>query len=258
MQKLTGFFKVCALTLLICMGLSTIGYTAYTVYTQFAEDAGHTSGDKGTMALCVRNDTAAALAGTTLDYIPCTTDSLGGMWVAIDHMVQIIGAVAHDAVDAQPPVKVGNKAIAHGTNPTAVAAADVTDHYANRAGIPFVIGGHPNIVTLELAFTAAQTDTAVVTVGAGAKIVVTSAEATCANSNTVDVAFRMGFGTANTPTTTGVVLTHPGIAAGSGVNRGNGAGMIGVGADNEDLRLTAGVPTTGSCRALVSYYTIES
>lgn len=42
-----------------------------------AEDAGHTTGDKGIMALAVRQDTLAALAGTTADYIPLTTDSLG-------------------------------------------------------------------------------------------------------------------------------------------------------------------------------------
>jgi hypothetical protein len=47
-----------------------------------AEDAGHTSGDTGVMALAVRNDTATALAGTTLDYIPLTTDANGALWVS--------------------------------------------------------------------------------------------------------------------------------------------------------------------------------
>jgi hypothetical protein len=36
------------------------------------------------MALAVRNDTAAALAGTTLDYIPITTNARGASWVAIE------------------------------------------------------------------------------------------------------------------------------------------------------------------------------
>lgn len=49
-----------------------------------AEDAAHTSGDVGVMALAVRNDTAAALAGTTGDYIPLTTDDLGNLRVHID------------------------------------------------------------------------------------------------------------------------------------------------------------------------------
>jgi hypothetical protein len=166
--------------------------------------------------------------------------------------------VAHDATDAGSTLAVGYRAIAHGTNPTAVAAADRTVGYANRAGVPFTIGGHPNIVTIEAAYTAAQTDTAIVTVSAGTKIVVTAAGFTCDAANTVDVGFRVGFGTANTPTTTGVVLTHPGVAAGSGYSRGDGNGMLGVGADDADLRITSEVPTTGSCRVLVTYYTIES
>jgi hypothetical protein len=47
-----------------------------------AEDASHTSGDVGVMMLAVRNDTGAALAGTTGDYIPLTTDPNGNLRVA--------------------------------------------------------------------------------------------------------------------------------------------------------------------------------
>lgn len=46
-----------------------------------AEDAAHVSGDKGVMALAVRKDVAAALAGTDGDYIPLTTDSTGALRV---------------------------------------------------------------------------------------------------------------------------------------------------------------------------------
>ena len=168
------------------------------------------------------------------------------------------GTVAHDGVDAQNPIGVGYRAIAHGANPTAVAAADRTVGYANRAGIPFILGGHPNVVTIELAATGAQTDVAIVTIATGLKIVVTQIQMTADNANTVDVGFRVGFGAVNTPTTTGVVLTHPGVAAGSGISRGDGSGIIGVGADNEDLRVTSEVPTTGSIRILVTYFTVES
>jgi len=166
--------------------------------------------------------------------------------------------LAHDAVDAGGPIKVGHRAIAHGTNPTAVAAGDRTDWFANRAGVPWVMGGHPNILTLEVEYTSAQTNAAIITVGSGVKIVVTQIQALCANANSVDVAARIGFATATTPTTTGVVLTHPGIAPGSGVSRGSGAGILGVGGDGEDLRITSGAPTSGALRVLVSYYTIES
>jgi hypothetical protein len=172
--------------------------------------------------------------------------------------IPVSGNVAHDAIDSGNPHKIGYKAIAHGANPTAVAAADRTDAYSNRHGIPFVLGGHPNVITLEAAYTGAQTDTAIVSVAGGAKIIVTQIQMTADNANTVDVGFRVGFGATNTPTTTGVVLTHPGVAPGSGISRGDGSGILGVGGDGEDLRVTSEVPTTGSIRILVTYFTIES
>jgi hypothetical protein len=46
-----------------------------------AEDAGHTTGDTGVMALAVRNDAGTALAGTDLDYIPLSTDNTGALRV---------------------------------------------------------------------------------------------------------------------------------------------------------------------------------
>lgn len=45
-----------------------------------AEDAAHASGDVGVMSLAVRNDAGTALAGTTGDYIPLTTNSQGKLW----------------------------------------------------------------------------------------------------------------------------------------------------------------------------------
>lgn len=167
-------------------------------------------------------------------------------------------SVAHDAADSGNPHKIGAKAIAHGANPTAVAAGDRTDLYANRAGILFTIGGHPNTLTVEAAYTGAQTDTSIITVSAGTKIVLTGIDFTCDNANTVDVGVRVGFGATNTPTTAGVVLSHPGVAPGSGISKGNGGGILGIGGDGEDLRITCEVPTTGSCRVLPTYYLIES
>jgi hypothetical protein len=48
-----------------------------------AEDAPHTSGDVGVMALGIRNDSGSALAGTTGDYIPFSMTSNGAarVWV---------------------------------------------------------------------------------------------------------------------------------------------------------------------------------
>jgi hypothetical protein len=168
------------------------------------------------------------------------------------------GDVAHDGVDSGNPAKIGMRALAHGTNPTAVAAADRTDWLANRAGVPWVIGGHPNVQTIRATYTSAQTDTALVTVAAGLKIVCTRITFACDKANTVNVSARAGFGTANTPTTTGVLASHPGIDPGGGMNVGNGAGIIGVGADDADLRVTTSAATTGSIEVVASFYTIES
>ena len=209
------------------------------------------------------NTSALALeAGGNLATIAGDTTSIDGKITACNTGAVVVassqGNVAHDAIDSGNPLKIGLKTIAHGTNPTAVAAADRTDWYANRAGIPFVISGHPNIITLRANYDAAQTDTAIVTVGGGAKILVTRISVMCSNANTVNVSVLIGFGAANTPTTTGVILAHPNIAAGSGIVEGSGAGILGIGADGEDLRITSSVPTTGSIDVIVSYYTIES
>lgn len=112
----------------------------------------------------------------------------------------------------------------------------------------------PAVVTIEAAYTAAQTDTAIITVAAPNRIVVTRVLVACDNANTVDVGLRIGFGTINTPTTTGVVASHPGIPPGGGFNSGDGSGVLGIGASDEDLRITSEVPTTGSLRVVVSYY----
>ena len=169
-----------------------------------------------------------------------------------------VGNVAHDAVDSGNPVKVGVKAISFGADPTAVGTADRTHMYGTVDGIPFVLGGHMTLVTLRANYTAAQTDTAIVTQGAGGKIVVTRLSVTADNANTVDVAVRIGFAAATTPTTTGVLLSHPGIAKGSGVVEGNGSGILGVGADGDDLRITSEVPTTGSIDVVVTYFISDS
>lgn len=170
------------------------------------------------------------------------------------------GNIAHDGVDAGNPIANGARAIAHGTNPTAVAAADRTVVYANRAGVPFVVGGHPNVVSLKhTTITTAVTDAAIVTVSSGLKIVVTSFQVTLDNASTVFPTVLLGFAATNTPTTTGVIGSHGGVPAGGGFGRGDGSGIIGIGADGEDLRITTTGNATGNgLQVTVSYYTIES
>lgn len=208
------------------------------------------------------NPQLVSLNGTTLPSLAAGANNIGDVDVVSmptgASAAQLQGDVAHDAANSGNPVQVGLEAIAHGANPSAVAAGDRTKAYANRAGVPFVIGGHPNVKSLEAAYTTAQTDVAIVTVIAGTKIVVTQATAVLDEATTVGVGFRVGFGAAVTPTTDGVVLTHPGLVPGGGITRGDGSGILGIGADGEDLRITSEAPTNGSLRILVSYYTVES
>jgi hypothetical protein len=194
---------------------------------------------------------------TRLPALPAGTNNIGDVDVLT--LPGVAGDVAHDTADSGNPVKIGARAIAHGTNPTAVAAADRTDLLANRAGIPFFIGGHPNIQTVRLQFTAAQTNTAVITASAGQKIVVTSFMFTLDNASTVFPTVLLGFATATTPTTSQVIGAHGGMPAGGGFGRGDGSGILGIGADDEDLRLTTtGVATGNGVNLVVTYYTIES
>lgn len=176
------------------------------------------------------------------------------------------GDIAHDTADSGNPLKIGQKAIAHGANPTAVAAADRTDWYANRHGIPFVCGPHMNPVTIEFTQAdadGAQTNVALVTVGAGTKIAVTQVQVLADQANTVETSVRIGFaaatlGAASITPVAGIVASHPGIVPGAGLSRGDGMAILGIGADGEDLRITISDATGGNNVVVVSYFSIES
>jgi hypothetical protein len=166
------------------------------------------------------------------------------------------GNVAHDAVDSGNPVKIGARAVPYAAQ-SAVAAGDRHDLICDRHGSLFVIGGHPDIQTFRTRFTAAQTNVALVTVAAGSRIILTSLGVRLDNASTVFPSVLIGFGAATTPTGAQVVEDHPGVAAGGGANRGDGSGIIGVGADDEDLRITTVGTATGNGMSVVgTYYTI--
>jgi hypothetical protein len=83
-----------------------------------AEDAAHTSGDVGVMALAVVKTTTGALASDG-DYVPLVVEADGGL--------KVTGAVPHDSADTGSPLKVGARAIATPSTGTNVAAADRSD-----------------------------------------------------------------------------------------------------------------------------------
>jgi hypothetical protein len=176
--------------------------------------------------------------------------------------LEVAGDEAHDAAATANPVRIGHKAIQHGANPAEVAAGDVTDQYANRAGVPFVMGGHPNVITEVVKVTdadgALSNQAIFVTTE---KIVVTRVSITADNANTADVRVLVGLAatTLATPTTTGaagLLVEHPGVPAGGGITVGDGSGILGVGATGDDLRYTCEDPVGGSICISVSFYEI--
>lgn len=66
-----------------------------------SEDAAHASGDKGIMALVVRKDTAAALAGADGDYAPLEVDASGRLWTNVGVSVLPTGAATAALQGAQ-------------------------------------------------------------------------------------------------------------------------------------------------------------
>lgn len=258
---------------------------------------------KGQIVGAVRRDADTPLAGTTNEYSPLITDANGYLKVEVfdgggTHTVDaplgtpvnvqignatlaagvidetgasavdalaVGGGTAHDAVDSGNPVKVGGVAVSGSATPTSVASGDRTRFIANQHGIPYGIGGHPNLITREYDFgTAAQTDVnlAAAVVAADERIYVTRFEALCDNANTVAVSVRAGFGTASVPTASatgvsGMIASHPGLAAGSGIICGNGAGILAVGAAGEEPRLTSSAATTGNLHVIISYFLID-
>lgn len=177
------------------------------------------------------------------------------------------GTHAHNAVDAGNPLKVGAKAIAHGTNPSAVAAANRTDLYANRHGILWTIAGHPNLQTAEYFTDAARTnDNLLPLIAPGTRYIIVGMTVIASAANSVNTSVRIGFGAAGVPAqgasgadaVTGVILSHPNIPAGSGFSKGHAGGIIGIGGDGEEPYITCSAPTGGSLIVQIDYYTIES
>jgi hypothetical protein len=183
---------------------------------------------------------------------------IGGTETLMNGVMPAGGDVAHGSTNAGNPLYLGAEAIAHGTNPTAVAAAQRSKLYANVAGVLFVIGGHPNVQTLRYNYTAAQTNGVIIAGVAGTKIVVTQIQVLVDNATTVTCQVRVGFAASVTPTTSQVVATHPNLPPGGGLSRGDGSGILGVSATADALLVTGTVPTSGSVDILVSYYTIAA
>jgi hypothetical protein len=87
--------------------------------------------------------------------------------------------------------------------------------------------------------TGAQTNYQLIAQGAGGTLVLTAIDVRPANAN-ADVDIQIGLGLAGITT---VIYSNPSLTAGRPDGRGNGGGIIAMGADNEDLYLTCTNPT---------------
>jgi hypothetical protein len=177
---------------------------------------------------------------------------------ASDVTIDVEGPTPSGTADAGgKPVKGGGVAEDVGAAPPSVDDGDIVQAIFTRHGVQFVLGGDPNVQTERFNFTTAQVNTALITVGAGVRIVVTRASLLVgANATDTAIFARIGFGAVTTPTGLGVVAEHPGAPPGGGVIEGNGSGIIGIGAAGEDLRLNSDAVTVGSLSVLVSWFEI--
>lgn len=108
-------------------------------------------------------------------------------------------------------------------------------------------------LTIRKNYTAAETDTAIISVSDGQKIKIKRCSAYVDSACTASVAVRVGFGASNTPTESGVILSHPGISAGSGAYEFYGDAGMRCELGGQDLRITCEEPTNGSIDVVTIY-----
>ncbi len=225
------------------------------------------SGTAGTAASGVQtvqgiaSMTPVQVSQATAGNLNCTEASAAAIKTAveiIDNPVKVDDAgftVASDSI-----MMAGNLAVAVGSDPDTADANDAVVGLANRHRVPFTIGGHPNTLTLKhTSITNAVTNDPIITISTGNKIVVTRLSITLDNASTVFPTVLIGFGTASTPTTTAVLYAHGGFPAGGGMTIGSGSGILGIGADDADLRVTTTGNATGNgLQIVVSYFLLPS
>jgi len=70
------------------------GSLTVTINAEHDEDTAHVTGDTGSFALAIRNDTLASLVSTDGDYAGLQVNALGALYVAVDGTVTVSGTVA--------------------------------------------------------------------------------------------------------------------------------------------------------------------
>lgn len=223
------------------------------------EDNAHTSNDAGVMALAVRRDSPIVGSNTDGDYSTLNVDDSGRLYTNID------GNTSHDAVDVGRPILLGARAVAHGSM-SPVAADDRTRLHANRHGVLWTIGGHPNAITRSARVTdasGAQTNATIAgAIASGEKLVITRLVVFADFANTGAVYCKVGFGAATLPSSDAAgankIIFEGQVPAGGGITLGDGSGVIAIGEDDEELRVTCDDPAGGAINFSFTRYVIES
>lgn len=178
--------------------------------------------------------------------------------------VSVSGDVAHGSSDAGEPVKIGYKALAHGANPTAVSAAQRTNSYADRHGIPWVHNGHPFVRSFVYNTTGAQTDDALLAaISSGTKYVIVGYHVRLSSAATVAPSVLIGWGASTLPAlgasgadgVEDLIDYHPSLVPGAGF--GQDSCYI-PGGDGIEPRITCTAPTSGTLAVVIRAFTIES
>lgn len=108
-------------------------------------------------------------------------------------------------------------------------------------------------LSLRLNYTSAQTNVSLISAGANQKIIVKSLDVMLDHACTVDAAVKIGFDDTTTPTGADCILSHPGIAPGSGVSKYYGSDGVTGATAADDLKITCEAPTTGSLDIVIIY-----
>jgi hypothetical protein len=127
-----------------------------------------------------------------------------------------------------------------------VTAANVAS--VSPFGAQYVMGGSLGVVTTRHTnITTAVSNTQLgPTISGSQRLIVTRITVTLDSASTVFPTVLIGFAAATTPTGDGVIAYHGGLPAGGGFTIGDGSGVIGVGAVDEELRITTTGNATGN------------
>ncbi len=132
-------------------------------------------------------------------------------------------------------------------SPAAVDAGDVVRLAANRDGVLFCLGGHPNTLTGQQQRTSSGTTT-IATPASGHRFIVTELAAFADSTNTAGVRGQFKLGSQ-------VIGRMESVPAGGGFARGDGSGVLSVGA--ADAALTVESDASQTIDFHVSYFEID-